>query len=83
MGEGVAMPTPLYVFAKDGSKASEVPHGGSFDIRVNGRVVDYSMKDGYLELDQEWKRGDVVSMDLPMPVRNVVASPMVPEDAVR
>jgi hypothetical protein len=35
---------------------------------------------GYLVLDREWKRGDRVELDLPMPVQRVAANPQVKAD---
>jgi DUF1680 family protein len=35
---------------------------------------------GYLVLDRDWKRGDRVELDLPMPVQRVAANPQVKAD---
>jgi DUF1680 family protein len=35
---------------------------------------------GYLVLDREWKRGDRVELDLPMPIDRVAANPQVKAD---
>ncbi|MGO8926425.1 MAG: glycoside hydrolase family 127 protein [Limisphaerales bacterium] len=43
---------------------------------VNAPVVER----GYLVLDREWKRGDRVELDLPMPVQRVAANPQVKAD---
>jgi DUF1680 family protein len=51
-------------------------------VRVNGAPVDVRRDDrGYLRLAREWRGGDQVRLDLPMPVRRVYAHPRVREDA--
>ncbi|MBL9135735.1 MAG: glycoside hydrolase family 127 protein [Verrucomicrobiales bacterium] len=46
-------------------------------LAVNGSRTDLRMHRGYAELRREWKPGDVVTLDLEMPVRRVVANPKV------
>lgn len=41
-------------------------------IRVNGTPVDYGVKNGYAVIERTWKKGDAVSISLPMEVRRVV-----------
>ncbi len=44
----------------------------NISVRVNGVTVsDYKTDKGYLVLDRTWKKGDVLSLDLPMEVRLV------------
>jgi DUF1680 family protein len=61
-----AVPGGLYQFMQASQAAS-------VSIRVNGEVVPYRSEKGYAVLDRQWKKGDVVSVDLPMDVRRVVA----------
>ena len=49
-------------------------------ITVNGKPVAYDMQNGYAVLNREWKKGDVVEMNLPMDVRRVVANEKVKND---
>ena len=43
---------------------------------VNGEAVDASKRDrGYVEIRRDWSAGDVVSLELPMPVERVYAHP--------
>ena len=52
----------------------------SHAISINGRLVaDAVEKSGYVDLCREWKSGDTVTLDLPMPVRFVEANPHVEE----
>ena len=39
--------------------------------------------DGYAVLDREWKPGDVVELDLPMPVRRVLANEQIEDNRGR
>ena len=50
-------------------------------VAVNHRAVKATVVErGYLVLDREWKRGDRVELDLPMPVERVAANPHVKAD---
>lgn len=42
-------------------------------LRVNGRPADLAMADGFAVVERRWRKGDVVELTLPMPVRRVVA----------
>ncbi len=59
-------------------------YAGSIDARpsisVNGTPVALAITDGYVEVRRRWQKGDVVSIDLPMPVRRVLANDSVSED---
>ena len=55
----------------------------SYALRVNGSVVTASLSEGYAVLARAWKPGDVVTLDLPMPVRRVVADDRVADDKGR
>ncbi len=49
-------------------------------ITVNGEMVKYNMSKGYAEIAREWNTGDVVEMNLPMPVQRIVANDKVEAD---
>jgi hypothetical protein len=50
-------------------------------VAVNRRAVKTPVLErGYLVLDREWKQGDRVELDLPMPVERVAANPHVKAD---
>ena len=67
-----AVPTNLYTFkTSDLAKAS---------IRVNGKVYPYQLKNGYAVVSKEWKKGDQLLLDLPMPVREILANPQITAD---
>jgi DUF1680 family protein len=46
-------------------------------IRVNGDAVDLDMDQGFARIHRTWKRGDVIELDLPMPIRKVLCNEKV------
>ncbi len=70
---GRPVPSDLYRFAE--TKVAPV------GLKVNGQAADASPKaDGYVHLQRTWKAGDVVELDLPMPIQRVYAHEKVKED---
>jgi hypothetical protein len=67
-----AMPSDLYSFSD--------PSGAKTEITINGKAVDYPLENGYAVLKRTWKKGDVVSVKLPMEVRRVVANNKIKDD---
>lgn len=69
------VPGELYSYA-DGMKT---------DVKatVNGKRVNTKVTDGYLPVHRNWKSGDRVELDLPMPVRYSVAHERVEADRNR
>lgn len=53
--------------------------GSSAD--VGGKPRPTFVRDGYLHLAREWRAGDVVTLDFPMPVQRIRAHPAVHHDA--
>lgn len=49
-------------------------------ISLNGKPVKYEMQNGYAVISREWKKGDVIALNLPMPVRQVLATDSVKAD---
>jgi uncharacterized protein len=53
-------------------------------LRFNGAVAPSPrVENGYATLTREWRAGDVVKLDLPMPVERIEAHPRVQADAGR
>lgn len=69
------VPSDLYRFSDDVQ--------GSYTVKVNGRPVEGQLENGYLAIDRQWKKGDVVSVLLDMPVRTVKADQHVRADQGR
>jgi DUF1680 family protein len=50
-------------------------------VRVNGRSeINPRIERGYAVLNRDWKKGDKVELELPMPVQRVAANPNVKAD---
>ena len=43
-------------------------------LKINGSPVEIDLENGYARLDRTWAAGDEVELDLPMPVRRVLAN---------
>lgn len=54
--------------------------GEKFSLAVNGDPVTSSVEKGFVTIDRKWTAGDNVQLDLPMPVRRVVANEKVEAD---
>lgn len=69
------VPGDLYRFA---DHAANEP-----TLAVNGQPVELRnvLTNGFARLTREWRSGDVIELDLPMPVRRVVAHPNVKDCA--
>lgn len=53
-------------------------------LKVNGEPLAATPgKDGYVSIKRTWQPGDVVDLDLPMPVRRVVSHPKLEENRGR
>ncbi len=69
------VPSDLYrFFDKNDETAS---------VKVNGRAVDMKLDKGYVTISRTWRPGDIVEVNLPMPVRRVVAHETVEADRER
>jgi hypothetical protein len=69
------VPGDLYRFA---DKPSPQP-----TLKVNGAPVAVTVVDGYVAIKRTWKAGDAIDLDLPMPVRRIVAHEKVGADRDR
>jgi DUF1680 family protein len=69
---GLPVPSDLYRY--------EGAARGGFTVGVNGQPVEAPLRDGYVTLARTWSPGDVVALDLPTPVRRVLADGRVNDD---
>jgi len=53
----------------------------AFKLAVNGAAVEAALVDGYARLHRTWAAGDVVELDLAMPVERVAAHPEIRQAA--
>jgi uncharacterized protein len=73
---GEAMPTDLYRFAaRSSSREAATP-----SLSVNGEPAPLAIDKGFARVYRTWRRGDVVRLELPMPIRRVLAHEDVAED---
>jgi hypothetical protein len=70
-----AVPSDLYRFT---DKVAE-PIG----LKVNGKPFQLKVEQGYAGIRRSWKKGDVIDLSMPMPVRRVVANAQVAADQGR
>ena len=69
------MPGGLYTYAqKSDSKA---------ELVINGQKQKATITDGYFVIKREWTKGDKIDLNMPMPVRTVLASDKIVEDKGR
>ncbi|HET6250770.1 MAG TPA: beta-L-arabinofuranosidase domain-containing protein [Tepidisphaeraceae bacterium] len=59
-----------------------LPESRAFSLKVNGQPVELAMSRGYARISRTWKKGDIVSLAMQMPIRRVRA-PKVSADAHR
>jgi len=70
-----AVPSSLYRF--NDTNAEPVT------LTVNGQPVPIELEKGYAGLTRQWQKGDVVELNLPMPIRRIVADERVQSDRDR
>ncbi|MCX6344649.1 MAG: glycoside hydrolase family 127 protein [Armatimonadetes bacterium] len=69
------VPSDLYSYVE---KSDE-----KYTVTVNGEEVRGCLTKGYVLIKRNWAAGDKVEVDLPMPVRRVIANDLVAEDRGR
>jgi DUF1680 family protein len=52
-------------------------------LKVNGKAISPSIEKGYARIERPWQKGDTIELDLPMPVRRVIAHEAVKADRGR
>lgn len=67
-----AVPSDLYTFL--------TPVNDKPTLKVNGKTVSPSIEKGYARIERQWQKGDTIELDLPMPVRRVIAHQAVKAD---
>ena len=63
--QGIAVPGGLYHFADNDSN--------TFTLLINGKLAVYKMDKGYAVIEREWKKNDLIELQLPMDIRRVAA----------
>ena len=67
--QGRPVPTDLYAY--------DDPTPSAWTVRVAGAPVNAVPEQGYVSIKREWRSGDEVEINLPMPVRAVHGDPHV------
>jgi len=52
-------------------------HVQKFTLTINGKAIDYQLRDGYIYISRAWKKEDTVELDFDLPVRRIYADPRV------
>jgi DUF1680 family protein len=73
--DNVPVPGETYSYSDTSSE--------KISLSLNGIPVAYKIVNGYAVINKTWKKGDVVVLNLPMPVRRIVAVDMVKDDRNR
>lgn len=71
--QGHPVPSDLYRYLD----ADSVP---PVNLSVNGQAVELHLEQGFAVIEREWAAGDSVRLELPMPVRRVLANDKVASD---
>jgi uncharacterized protein len=69
------VPTDLYKYSSENTAQPS--------IKVNGKAVPVRIEKGYAAIWRTWKAGDTIELNLPMPIRRVVANSNVAADRGR
>ena len=69
-----AKPLPGNLYAFSGSPEKK------FVLKVNGKPSVYKLENGYAIISSQWKKGDEVTLSMPMEIRRVVANEKLEAD---
>jgi uncharacterized protein len=58
-------------------------HSEGIAIKINGKDIQVPLENGYMVINREWKKGDVIEYTIPMPVTKIAARPEVKQDNER
>jgi DUF1680 family protein len=67
-----AIPSDLYTY--ENNLATKI------EIKVNGKAIDYTIKNGYAVISRKWKKDDRIEMNLPMDVQRIAANTKIVDD---
>jgi DUF1680 family protein len=66
------VPSDLYKYMKDSDE--------KVALRVNGESVAVDMERGFARIRRNWKKGDVIELNFPMPIRRVLCKKKVKDN---
>ena len=70
--QGHPVPSDLYEYLEETM--------GEVKLRVNGNPTAINVEAGFARIGRTWNQGDVIELDLPMPIMRVMANERVTED---
>lgn len=70
---GDAVPYKLYSF--------DDKSGSGFSIKLNGKMIQPVIKDGYAIIKRKWRKKDKIEMVMPMPVKKVMSNGKILENS--
>lgn len=73
--QNTPVPSDLYRYKSQSTETAT--------LELNGQPVAMTVDKGYVTLDRTWKKGDTVKLNLPMPIRRVIANEKVEADRGR
>ena len=66
------VPSDLYKFHSSSREKAR--------LKVNGKRISPSIEGGFARIERKWRKGDTIELDLPMPVRRVIAHENIADD---
>jgi len=67
-----AVPSDLYAFDR--------PTDEQATLKINGSPVEWKLEAGFAPIRHPWRKGDVIELDLPMPIRRVLCNEKVSDN---
>ncbi len=69
------VPSDLYRYVRESNEKVR--------LSVNGKPHSLKTDKGYVRISRKWKKGDAITLDMPMPIRRVLSHEKVEENAGR
>jgi DUF1680 family protein len=69
---GKPVPSDLYRYLNENQE--------KVTLKLNGEPIDINMKNGFAVIEQKWSKGETIELNLPMPIRRVIAHEEVMDD---
>jgi len=66
------VPSDLYHFLQENNE--------SYTLKINNQDIASEITDGFACLERKWNKGDIIELNLPMPVRRVIAHKNLEDD---
>ena len=73
--QGKPVPSDLYRYLNKSDK--------KVTLKVNGALIVLDMEKGFARIGRRWKKGDIIELNLPMPIHRAVCNEKVKENAGR